>query len=248
MSDWHELGPADPVVVSEAWAQTFFNGWWGDSLPEKFDVAGLPAWLDEMHPGERDEIRPQVRHTTDFRYAFISDVEWGPEGKERAVLELKSAHKYEPIGLPEVLHHAQMIESHPAPILVTRPSAWNRAAIQYLRDHGLAGDALRYVELELICLPDGSTLAWFDDPFARWRLETSPPNHPSSHLGPLRWFRVDDTAEGCPTWIGVATAVDAGERRPLLMSDYMTVTQTRRGAWVAWQSDRGRGTYCVRAA
>lgn len=241
--EWLALG-SDPVIVSETRVQDFFDKWSRASSVDAFDVAGVPQWLWEVLPSDVDAVRRQVRHTTGQEYAFVTDIEWGPENAERHVLELKSAHKYEPIGLAEVLHHAQSIPSRPRPILVTRPNAWNRQAIQWLRDHGLAETALRYVELELIALPDQRILAWFDDPFAPWEPCERPCRAIPDTSENLSWFRVDQTVDASSVWCGVPASV--GPSRPLLSAeqDAVTVARTQKGSWVAWRA-KGRGTYLL---
>lgn len=206
MRKWREITALPNRRRSESLVQSIFDSW-----PKRTKtIAGAPTWLRKCRESNKRESFDA------FGYSFTPDVLWNGE-RERYLLELKCANKYEPLALAEALHHAQILEALYSeadqlvvPVLVTMYSPWLRAAVARLRS-----SAVVVHSLEMDILEDdvqGDTAFWFDDPHADWTPSEVPEVLRASHLRHWNWHYVDATS----TWIAIKGKL---ERRPVFFEE-----------------------------
>lgn len=198
-------------------------------------IAGAPAWL--LHARAKNEAQQEKTYGAHF----TPDVLWDLGEDGRRVLELKNASKYEPLGLPEVLHHAYFLplcekRGSVKPTLIGRFSLMTRAALAYLlKPRGLSYlDVLEYLEFDLLEEAPGHLLMWFDDPFAPWQYVGRETSGLPDKISKTRdhWYRIDRT----DSWIGMEHKID-GERPTFLEKAYKMVASIEGGAhgYVTWE-------------
>ena len=109
--------------------QSFFDNWraWGTNRL----IAGCPDYLWRL--GRSD---PRTKRGA-LGYGFTPDVLWR-RGRNAVVAELKYSVKYEPLGVAEVLHHANILRRmgighRVTPVLITQYSGWIRAVAERTR-------------------------------------------------------------------------------------------------------------------
>lgn len=177
--------------------------------------AGAPEWLVHLKPEQ------QRSYKTALGNRFTPDVV-GRSGTDHYVIELKSAFKYEPLALPEVLHHAWMLQSEwvdardrltgtVIPAIITQYSPWLRGALAWL---GVRTRDLRYLECTRYESDDmGTIVRWFEQPFGTWERRQdliAQARCPVEISGVGAWYFEPDTG----SWYGFADAFP-GDIRPL---------------------------------
>jgi len=218
----------------------------------EYVVVGCPKWLAASRPSS---LRKTL--TAEAGHQYRPDVVW--EAADRSfVIELKSAAKYEPLALPEVLHHARSIArasgAHGAndvrpvvPVMVTQYNAWLREALEFLFDNGLRSEALHYLEFELLntSADRGGTeqrILWLDEPFAPW-VQVDPPAEsqvPRRALGGMfseptsRWYRIDAT----DTWVVTEPEHGVDVRPSFVEGRYGMVAPAGPRSLVCWTGSR----------
>lgn len=159
---------------------------------------------------------------------------------ESLVIELKLAAKYEPLGIAEVLFHAECL-STPAravrPVLVSQYNLWNRLTLARL--NRVAGrPVLDYYEVSAIEVGEDACF-WFDAPLAAWRPAKAPPSFLVDHArslsewlgGSVSWFEVPETRSF------VATALPRDAPRPTVIeTPYLMAApiDDRSGTYLVW--------------
>jgi hypothetical protein len=168
------------------------------------NIAGRPASIGF----DANAVSVEHRHNA-WGLKPRADVYVGADRNGEAfVVELKlagsetSEPKYEPLGIAEVLFHAECLTTPSRvirPILVTQYNLWNRLAIARL--NGVAGcDVLAYYEVSVVDV-DGHACFWFDAPLVAWRPLSDPPVFLVEHAKSLAswlgdsvsWFEVPET-------------------------------------------------------
>jgi hypothetical protein len=193
-----DLTGIDPVSVSERQLQAWFEsiGSAGPSVA----FAGVPRWMS------RAARRNSAQRIVASGYDFVPDVVWETEDTVY-VFELKSAAKYQSVGLPEVLHHAKVLQEGYGtsrivkPVLMSRPSDWLRASVDYLHANGFHPSALKYFEFQALT-GTSRPYVWLDDPFDGWAVTEEIPELPPSLAAQFEyWYRM----ESSDTWFGTSS-------------------------------------------
>lgn len=197
---WTELVGSS---VLEKRLQKFCEQWSGNQTPDGFQVAGTPSWFREITRASKGKKREAW-----LGYPYYPDVYWYSDSTTY-VLELKSSAKWQPIALPEVLHHVEMLQYPPqgqpmegplVPVIITsvrsaRASNWLRASLRHLERNGFNRDRLLFYEFASVQWGE-QALFWFDDPFAEWDDEQPDFPVPEEYAG-LYWYRL----RGNSSWI-----------------------------------------------
>jgi hypothetical protein len=241
---------------SERELQRVFDAWPFQAGPvqtlqadsHNYVLVGCPSWLN----ARRKSSLPKTL-TSSLGYDFRPDLVWEGDGGS-FVIELKSSVKYEPIALPEALHHAWMLEEGPlakkasvrrpvVPVMVTQYNVWLRASLEFLFARGLGRDALHYLEFDALSVPSSSNEAesrilWFDEPFAPWvRVD---PSREIARLArdfkaallhePRHWYWIEATS----TWV-TTECEQANDQRPLFIDGpYSMIVHAGGDSFVLW--------------
>lgn len=215
---WTQLLP-DPV--REKLIQQFCEDWKGRP-PVGYRVAGAPTWWGDVtsaDPGTQEEV---------WRgYPFCPDVFWNTRDDRLFLLELKSSSKWQPLALPEVLHHAEMLQRPPqgepikgplTPVIISsvrsaRSSSWLRASLRYLENGGFRREQLLlfYEFCSVKWKAESETLFWFDEPFARWELADPAFNLPPEYREGFAWYKLANNS----AWIVTRMQLPDAEIAPL---------------------------------
>lgn len=145
-------------LLGEPALQRIFENW-NQGAPQGYVVSGVPDWLSGRDPVRGSQMR------VNNEYLFTPDLRWKLQECGRTwIVELKSAFKWQPLGLPEVLHHVAVINGpmSPAPelrgkvdpLLITEHSGWMLAALQFLRDEGSLPTSFRYLDFRYLLSQD----------------------------------------------------------------------------------------------
>jgi hypothetical protein len=174
---------------------------WNKAPPARALIAGHPRLMAFTGDPKRE-----WEHSA-WGYRPRVDIVGDTEDGQRLVIELKLGAKYEPIGLAEVLFHAERL-AHPEqrihPVLVTQYNLWNRVVIQSLRRRARE-QIVAYYEVTVVDV-DGAPCFWFDAPLDEWHPE-SPPDAVRAVLQAITdaspdipwlsdlpyWYKVDET-------------------------------------------------------
>lgn len=211
---WHRLKTAR---IKEKPLQELFDTWGRGR--DGWLTAGVPKWLHDLgQPEKRSDERANIPR---YGYSFKPDVLWE---EKRYVAELKAAAKFEPLALPEVLHHAQCLSEESGgrpftPFMFTQENAWLRQTLVWLFDRGavhLHAESLRFLEYVTLKTPDGRQIMWVEDPLSEWEKCDSQPSFLPLSLPnvPVTWRRV--TATGCLVCVTGAPG-DPLSKRPLFL-------------------------------
>lgn len=223
-----ELHPKS-VLKQESDLRKLFLVWSNRGGPE-WRVAGAPSWLRRLgNPLLNHEIEFPTAHGSSFRPDLLF-----LDGESLLVVELKLAVKYEPIALPEVLHHAWALENdsvaqeklrtivsttvaNVVPILITQTRWWLRSSMAYLRQHGLNQGAIRQLEFETF--HDGErNLLWVGDPLAEWEL-AKPNDVPKCLRETFQEYAFWYHVSGEDSWFGMSTLKEV--RPPFIQGKFV---------------------------
>ena len=156
----------DLAPFSEKELQTHFDAW----TRERSVRVGTPPWMEALKTWA-----PQQTFVDSWGVSFRPDT-LAHDGAATYAFELKFARKYEPLALPEVLHHAhalrrattQVLSGWPLdagvrPVIVSQFNAWIRDAREFLLANGFRSDALRVLEVAALRDTAGRSWLWFNE-------------------------------------------------------------------------------------
>ena len=138
---------------------------WRKRPPSRGRIAGKPRSLSFA-----TDPLPERAHVAWGHRSFVDIVGDADDGR-RLVIELKLGKKFEPLGIPEVLFHAERLSAggkRAHAVLVTQYNLWNRVVISALRQRA-PSLRLDYYEVSVVDL-DRRPCFWFDAPLDCWIL------------------------------------------------------------------------------
>lgn len=213
---------------------------WNVAPPARAWIAGCPRSLAFAGDLQREYThRAWGCHS---RADIVGDTADG----RRLVIELKLGAKYEPIGLPEVLFHAERLArtgGQVHPVLVTQYNLWNRVVIDSLYRRTLGDRFMEYYEFVVVDV-DGAPCFWFDAPLEPWHPIDSPADMIASFArgigdaapdaawlrGALHWYEISATR----TYVATS---DRYDQRPAVIGvPYLMLAPIEDGnsRWIAW--------------
>lgn len=204
--------------------------------PGRVRSAGAPGWL--LNATAQNEAKWEQSYGCDFR----PDVVWDQGEDGCRIIELKNGQKYEPLGMPEVLHHAHFLPLRRTewagvvkPTLIGNFNPMTRAAlVRLLKPTGLNYlQQLEYLEFDLF-KDETDYYIWFDDPFAPWQyVGQDPPGLPRTFTAERdHWYRIERT----DSWIGLQDRKE-GTRPHFMEVRYKMVAPIEGGVhgYLVWE-------------
>lgn len=191
---------------------------WRKHPPSRSLIAGKPRSLSFA-----TDPRAEHPHIAWGHRSFV-DIVGDAENGHKLVVELKLGKKFEPLGIPEVLFHAERLSTRGKrahAVLVTQYNLWNRVVISALR-HRAPSLRLDYYEVSVVDV-DRRPCFWFDAPLHNWNLAPRAAGrfggvvdevravlpHARWLRETLRWYEVRETVSfiALPTWMPRRPAV-----------------------------------------